>query len=92
MPVRLIVTFPVQPGKGKDFAQAFAQRLVEVREEPGCEQYELFVSTERPDGVVLLEQWSSPETLQAHLELNQQRGAIGRDFLSDRPKLERFET
>jgi quinol monooxygenase YgiN len=62
-----------------------------VREEPGCEQYELFVSTERPDNVVLLERWSDADTLQAHLELNQKRPSVIQQFVDGRATLERFD-
>ncbi|MBV9168965.1 MAG: antibiotic biosynthesis monooxygenase [Chloroflexi bacterium] len=92
MPVRLIVTFSVQPGRADDFARLWPERIAEVHQEPGCEQYELFRSTSRPDTAVLLELWSSAETLAAHGELNRTRTPIGRDLLVDRPALERFET
>jgi len=92
MPVRLVVTFPVQAGKGDEFVRAWTARLKEVREEPGCDQYELFRSTERPDVVVLLETWSSTDTLKAHADLNQTRTPIARDLLDGRTTVERYET
>jgi quinol monooxygenase YgiN len=92
MPVRLVVTFPVQAGKGDAFVRAWTERLNEVREEPGCDQYELFRSTERPDVVVLLETWTSLDTLKAHADLNQARTPIGRDLLDGRSTVERYET
>jgi quinol monooxygenase YgiN len=92
MPVRLVVTFPVQTGQGDAFERAWKDRLEEVRREPGCEQYEIFRSAEHPDSVVLLELWSSAETLKAHAEVNQTRTPIGRDLLDGRSTVERFET
>lgn len=92
MPVRLVVTFNVLPGKADDFIAAWPERQAEVYQEPGCEQYELFRGVESPNKVVLLELWSSAETLQAHAELNQKRTPIARDLLDGRPVLERFET
>lgn len=91
MAVRLIVTFTARPGTGDEFIRAWADRLPEVHAEPGCEQYELFRSTDRPDTVVLLERWSDLATFDAHSELNRTRSPIGRDFLDGRPSLERFE-
>jgi quinol monooxygenase YgiN len=91
MPVRLVVTFNVLPGRADDIA-AWPDRVAEVHQEPGCDQYELFRSTERPDVVVLLELWSNPQTLQAHADLNRQRTPIGRDLLDGSAALERFET
>jgi|tagenome__1003787_1003787.scaffolds.fasta_scaffold18878660_1 quinol monooxygenase YgiN len=92
MPVRLVVTFNILPGRADEFIGAWPERLAEVHEEPGCEQYELFRSVDRPDVVVLLELWTSVETLQAHGEMNQKRTPIGRELLDGRPVLERFET
>jgi quinol monooxygenase YgiN len=92
MPVRLVVTFTAQPGRGSDFVRAWRERLPECNAEPGCEQYELFQSTTRPDTVVLLEEWSSPETLAAHAEVNKTRTPVGRDLLSGQPRVERFVT
>jgi quinol monooxygenase YgiN len=92
MPVRVIVTFTTQPGRGDEFASLWSERLAEVHQEPGCEQYELFRSTSRPDTVVLLERWSSTETLAAHSELNRKRTPVGRELLAGQAQLERFES
>jgi quinol monooxygenase YgiN len=91
MSVRLIVTFTAQPGRADEFLRGWPERKAEVEVEPGCEQYELFRSAERPDILVLLERWSSPETFEAHLELNRQRRPFGREFLDGAPTLERYE-
>jgi quinol monooxygenase YgiN len=92
MAVRLIVTFTAAPGKGPDFARAFAPVIQEVLKEPGCEQYELFVSQEDPDKLVLLERWSSAETLEAHSAANRARGpSPTAPFRGAPPVLERYE-
>lgn len=80
MAVRLIVTFTVQPGRGQEFVDAWQTRLAEVRNEPGCQQYELFRGSERPDTVVLLERWSSPEALEAHRALNRTRQPVAAEL------------
>lgn len=87
-----MVTFTTLPGRGDDFVAAWPDRIAEVNQEPGCEQYELFRSTSRPDTVVLLEKWASPAALAAHAELNKTRTPVGRDLLADRASLERFES
>ena len=92
MPVRLVVTFNVLPGRADEFIAAWPDRLAEVHEEPGCEQYELFRAVDRPDVVALLELWSSAETLQGHAELNKQRTPIARELLDGRPVVERYES
>ena len=76
MSVRLVVTLTARPGSGAAYAAAWRERLTEVQDEPGCEQYELFMSTTRPDTLVLLERWSSEDALRAHAELNRTRSPI----------------
>ena len=92
MSVRLIVTFTVQPGRVDEFLNGWPARKAEVEVEPGCDQYEMFRSVEGPDTLVLLEEWSSPETLAAHAELNKQRTPFGRDLLAAQTVVERFQT
>ena len=91
MPVRLIVTMTAAPGKGDELAKAMHPRLAEVREEPGCQQYDLFQDTERTDMLVLLEQWTNEETLAAHSERNRSRGpSASADLRGGPSKMERF--
>ena len=73
MAVRLIVTFQLQPGKAKAYADAFSSVVNETRKEPGCEQYELFTSTSDPDKVVLIERWTNPQLLEKHMEVMKKR-------------------
>ena len=74
MAIRLVITFTSQPGKGADFAAAFAPVIGEVVKEPGCEQYELFRSQQDPDKLVLLERWTDQAALDAHSAANRARG------------------
>ena len=92
MAVRLVVTFDCLPGRGEAFVRAWDGRLQEVRTEPGCDQYELFRGTERPDTVVLLETWSSRQTMDEHGKVNATRTPVGRDLLSGPPTVERYES
>ena len=91
MAVRLIVTFDLKPGTADAFVEARIARHAEVRQEPGCEQYEVFRSAERPDAVVLLERWSSEEALAAHHALNQTRPQVGTEFRAGPSTSERYE-
>jgi quinol monooxygenase YgiN len=92
MAVRLVVTFRALPGKGADFAKAFAPVIAEVHKEPGCEQYELFVSQDDPDKLVLLERWSNQETFDMHSAANRARGpSPTAPFRGGAPVLERYE-
>ena len=94
MAVRLVVTFTAQPGKGGDFAAALAPVIKEVQQEKGCEQYELFRGAEDADKLVLLERWTTPEDLDAHMELMRSRGpSPAAPFRAEgsAPNLERYE-
>jgi quinol monooxygenase YgiN len=89
MSVRLVVTLTAQPGRGREFAQAWTGRLAEVQSEQGCEQYELFTSTTRPDTLVLLERWTSDDALAAHAALMRTKSPVAPELrLSS--ELERF--
>jgi quinol monooxygenase YgiN len=57
------------PGKADEFARLFNETAAKVRQEPGCEQYELFRSTLSADGFVLLERWRDRAALDAHIAL-----------------------
>jgi quinol monooxygenase YgiN len=92
MPIRLVVTFTALPGKGEEFATAFAPVIEEVHKEPGCQQYELFVSRDDPDKLVLLEQWADQATLDQHSAANRARGTSPTaPFRGGPAKLERYE-
>jgi quinol monooxygenase YgiN len=94
MAVRLIVTFTALPGKGAEMAAAFTARAQEVQQEPGCEQYEMFVGAQSPDSVVLLERWATAADLDVHAEAMRASSAPSpiAAFRADvPPSVERFE-
>ena len=90
MAVRLIVQMEAKPGKIDELVERFNVRIAEVVKEKGCQQYELYLSTERPNQLVLLERWANEESLEDHLELNRQRGSNVSDLRSGDTKLERY--
>ena len=85
MAIRILVHLEALPGKGAELARVRAPRAAEVRQEPGCEQFELFQSTENPDKLLLVERWTSQELLDAHAELNRQRPQVGAELRSGAP-------
>ena len=91
MPLRLIVSIPALPGKGTELAKARAPRAAEVRQEPGCLQFDLFQHTEDPDKLLLLEKWADAESLAVHSALNQQRPQVGTELRAGPSVLERYE-
>jgi quinol monooxygenase YgiN len=76
MAVRLVIQTRAAEGKGSDLAKLYPPRLLEVQQEPGCEQYEVFQSVLDPDKFVLLERWSDAEALAVHSKLNQTRPPV----------------
>jgi quinol monooxygenase YgiN len=76
MAVRLVVTMTAEPGKGAELAQAMRARCVEVMQEPGCEQFEVFQSALDPDKLTLLELWSDQAALDVHAEANKRRAPL----------------
>lgn len=73
MAIRLVVTITAAPGKGDELAQAYKARCVEVMEEPGCEQFEVFQSVVNPDKLTLLERWTDQAALDVHAQVNTTR-------------------
>jgi quinol monooxygenase YgiN len=76
MPVRLVITLNAAPGKGGEFAEAFAARCRDVMSEPGCLQFEVFQSVLNPDKLTLLELWEDEAALAAHAKMNETRAPL----------------
>jgi quinol monooxygenase YgiN len=76
MSVRLVVSIAAVPGKGADLAKAFRARCVEVMQEPGCEQFEVFQSVLDPDRLALLELWKDQAALDVHATVNATRAPL----------------
>ncbi|MCG3773981.1 MAG: hypothetical protein JW395_0798 [Nitrospira sp.] len=89
--VRLIVTFTAAPGKVEELAALMQPRMAEVRQEPGCLQYELFRGTENADTLVLLERWVNDDAFKAHLVVNATRTTVGADLRVPPRILERYD-
>ena len=73
MPQRLVVPMEALPGKREELIRRFQTLCPEVRQEPGCEEYEVYQSVEHPDRVVLLELWRDEAALEAHFEVSRRR-------------------
>ena len=76
MSLRLVITLSAAPGKGAEFAEAFRGRCLEVMQEAGCEQFEVFQSALDPDKLVLLERWTDQAALEAHGKVNATRAPL----------------
>jgi len=90
MAIRILVNIDALPGKGSELARARAARAAEVRQEPGCEQFDLFQDTQNPDKLLLVERWTDEASLAAHAERNRQRPAIGAELRAGPGRQERY--
>jgi quinol monooxygenase YgiN len=91
MAVRLVITFTAAPGKGAELAGNMKARCAEVRQEPGCEQFEAFQSVIDPDRIVLLERWRDQAALDAHAALNAGRAPMPGGLLQGRGEREDYD-
>lgn len=95
MAIRHVVTIQVAPGKAAEFAAEFDTLRARVKQDEGCEQYELFQSFDDPDKVVILERWTNEELLAKHMQAENNPAVDAVVALwapGSTPTIERFET
>ncbi|HVV19723.1 MAG TPA: antibiotic biosynthesis monooxygenase family protein [Pseudonocardiaceae bacterium] len=98
MAIRHVITIQVAAGRMDEFVDAFRSVRDAVREEPGCEQYELFRGLDDPDRVVLLERWTNADLLERHMAAEQENPSPALATLvalwapGRTPTIERFES
>lgn len=68
--VLLLVTYTAKPGMREVFLQeALASGIPEIiRAEEGCLRYDYYKSAEKPDEILLVEQWAAPEYQKIHMQ------------------------
>ncbi len=76
MAVRLVIHMEAKPGKGAEYMKLMNARCAEMRQDAGCQEFQIFQDASDPDKFVLLELWESQEALDAHAKLNSQRGPV----------------
>ena len=76
MQVRLIIRITAAPGKGAALLAAMRERCLDVQQEPGCDQFEVFQSALDPDRLTLLELWADQAALDAHAKVNATRAPL----------------
>ena len=91
MSIRLVVTITAAPGKGMELAQAYSARCAEARQEPGCEQFEIFQGVADPDRLTLLERWADKAALDAHARLNSTRPPLRPELRAGTGEREDYE-
>jgi quinol monooxygenase YgiN len=81
--IRLVVAINVRPGRGDEYAEAWAGYYDNVKHEDGCIQFELFRSTGNPDHFFVLELWQDRAAFDAHWRIAQNRSPVRSDLLDN---------
>ena len=69
MAVGLTVQFTIKPGTNDAFEAGFKKAAAAVKaQDQGCEMYDLFKSVDSPTRYVMIERWTTPELLTAHMK------------------------
>lgn len=64
--VVVVATFEAAPGNEEKVEQALRAAVPEVHTEPGCLRYALHRDRRSPATFILIENWASPEAVDAH--------------------------
>ena len=91
MAVRLVVTINAAAGKGTELAQVFRQRCLEVVNESGRQEFEVFQSVLNPDKLALLELWQDQAALDAHAKVNATRAPLPQGLRADAGSREDYQ-
>lgn len=65
--LKVVAHITAKPGKRDELEKALVALIEPTRAEDACQEYELFVSTEDDSVFTFVETWTSPETLDQHL-------------------------
>ena len=90
MTLRMVVPMEAASGKREELVKTFQTLSPEVRQEPGCQEYEVFQSVEDPDKMALLEMWDDKATLEVHSEANRRRAEDLSHLRERRGEIERY--
>ncbi|MBO0948667.1 putative quinol monooxygenase [Fibrella forsythiae] len=66
MSLLVFATITAKPGLGEELKAAFLDLIPQVRAEAACQLYELYVSMENPDQLIMHELWDNEAGLAAH--------------------------
>lgn len=91
MAIRLIISINASAGNGNALGEELRTRSLDVKREPGCEQYEVFQSLDDPDSLVLLERWQDQAALDAHAAALRTRAPMDRSMIAGASQREDYE-
>lgn len=66
--VRVVARIKAKPGSESELRAIMSSMLETIRKEKGCLSFELLENRADPTDFTFVEEWSSNETLEAHLE------------------------
>ena len=66
-------SFVVREGSLAQAMDLSKQHVLRSRAEPGCIEHNVSIDAERPDRLVFVERWESPQALQAHFAVPESR-------------------
>ena len=68
--LKLSVNYFAKPGRREEFLRRVVESgiLSAIRQEPGCQRYDYYLSCQDENEILLLEQWESPEHQRVHME------------------------
>ncbi|MFD0377380.1 putative quinol monooxygenase [Streptomyces sp. NPDC127112] len=66
MSLTVIAAFEAKPGREDDLRTALEAMIEPSVEEEGCLAYEPYADPNRPERMVLIEEWTGPEALEFH--------------------------
>jgi quinol monooxygenase YgiN len=76
--VRVIATFTAQEGKADQLASLLHGLIKPTHEERGCKRYELWQNEANLNEFSFVEEWESPEALEAHFATPHLRDALSK--------------
>jgi len=65
----LLVHYQTKPSARDAFLRAAAPLAETIRREDGCISYEYYLDAAKPDAVLLVEEWQTPEHQQRHMAM-----------------------
>ena len=92
MSVTAIIRLKAKSGQGEALQKVFAEPLEQVRQHPTCFYANMYVSSERPDELLLLEEWESAEDHQKYVAEMRASGIMGAimEFMAGAPETTYF--
>lgn len=76
--VRVIATLIAREGKADQLASLLHSLIKPTHEERGCKRYELWQNEANSNEFSFVEEWETPEALDAHLETPHLKDALGK--------------